>query len=211
MNNLTKMPAKISILACAHNEEKNIRPFWRTISAVVKQPFELIFLNDGSTDNTLREMQKIKSSNVKIISVLLNRGKNLVLPNLAFRDLNEIVITTDVDLEDDLTRLPKMIELVKGKADLIVAERRKRKIGFVKKVSSGIFNSLQRSLFGLPLKDSNCGLKVFKREAFQDCGRILKRKTQYRYIALVCHLNGYDVRPFPIQHFKGVPEKAITA
>ena len=191
---------KLSIIVCANNEEKSIGILWKKLAGLLKNDFELIFINDGSTDNTLGEMQKITDKRVTVINILQNIGKNRLLPCLAFRALNEIVVTIDADLEDDLETLPAMIEFLWSNADLAIGERQRRKSDSFKLFCSKIFNSLQYRMFGLKMKDTNCGLKVFRRVAFENCCRLLKRKTQYRYIALVCFLNGYRVKPFPIQH-----------
>lgn len=192
----------VSIIACANNEEKTILPFWREACRVLKGfDFELIFVNDGSTDHTLEEMRKIRDKRITIIDVKIKQSKNLVLPKIAFRDLNEAVVAIDVDMQDDFSELPKMVAMLE-KADLIVGERTNRQDAAARVMMSKIYNWLQRTIFGFNLKDANCGLKVYKRETFQSVCRILRRKAQYRFVALICFLNGYNVVPFPIKHQK---------
>ena len=191
-----------TIIACAFNEEENIPIFWKAMLRHMKKGDELLLVNDGSTDNTLAEMENAAKhdSRIKAINIPLNRGKNLVLPKLAFRKLKDIVVTIDCDLEDEINNLSKMIKLVeKSYFDVLVGERYPRTGSFSKLLMSKIYNNFHL-LFGLQINDANCGLKVFKKEVFENACRVLDRKTQYRFITLICFLNGYKVSQYKILH-----------
>lgn len=196
---------KISVIVCANNEEKNVPLLWKELCLRLKD-FELVFVNDGSTDNTLKEIEKINSSRIKVINIPIKKGKNSLMPRIAFRELGEIVITVDADLEEDLEDLQMMVDFLEDsvceKWDVIVGHRQGRQDTFLRKNMSFVYNILQKILFGFKLRDANCGLKVFRREAFVNVNRIIGKKSQYRFVALLCFLNGYKVTFFPIKHTK---------
>ena len=142
------MNKKISVLIPVYNEEKNIEPLYNRLEKVIKKyDYEILFVNDGSTDKTEKEIEKLykKNKRVRLISFNKNYGKSAAM-QAGFDYVNgNIIITMDGDLQDLPEEIPSFLKKIKN-SDLVVGWRYKRHDKFLKKLPSLIFNNLSRLL-----------------------------------------------------------------
>ena len=189
---------KISIITTAYNEEMNVPLFYGSLKkALAGIDYELVFVNDGSTDRTLAEIKKIKDERVRIISED-RRGKSFALYNGLQNAKNEIIATIDSDLQDDASDIPKLINKLSKGYDFVCGWRYERKDGIVKKISSKIGNLFLKIFFSIYLHDNNCPLKVFKKECVQN---ILFFEHFHRFLTVLAKIQGYKVGEEKVRHY----------
>lgn len=198
------MKQDLSIVIPIYNEEESIQELIARIRDSLesqKFKYEIIFIDDGSTDKTLDILKRYERdyNNIKVYSFRKNLGKSVAL-SLGFQKAKgEIIATMDADLQDDPQNLPDMIEkLKKDDLDLVGGWRKDRKDGLLKVVSSKFFNLFVIPLmFNTKLHDLNCGLKVYKK----DLARELKiYGGMHRFIPILSQELGFKVGEIPVAH-----------
>ena len=155
--------------------------------------FEIILIDDGSTDNSWKTISKICSNNqnVKGIRFLKNFGKSQAL-SAGFKACNgDIVITMDADLQDDPNEIPELYKKVKEeKFDLVSGWKKVRYDSIIfKNFPSKIFNWAARITSGIKLNDFNCGIKAYKKEVIK---QIKLTGGMHRYIPVLAKNAGYN-------------------
>ena len=156
---------KLSIITTAYNEEKNVIPLYGKIKkALAGVDYEVIAVDDGSTDDTYNEFRKIKDRRFKIVGLKEHRSQSFALYKGIKESRGEIIAMIDADLQSDPRDIPKMIkELDKG-YDCLCGWRHDRKDSIVKITTSMIGNFLNNKFLGLNLHDNNSTMKVFRKE-----------------------------------------------
>ena len=157
----------ISIIVPLFNEDESIPKLFEWIERVMfenKFTYEVIFVNDGSTDNSWTEIELLqeKSANVRGIKFRHNYGKSPAL-YCGFRAaIGDVVITMDADLQDSPDEIPELFSMIKNEQfDLVSGWKKKRYDSkFTKNIPSKIYNATARKVTGLQLHDMNCGLKA---------------------------------------------------
>ncbi len=194
---------KLSVILPVFNEEGNLLPLYRKLVKVLKQhrySYEIIFIDDGSTDNSYNILKKIylqDKKHVKVIKFRKNYGQTASI-NSGFKYSNgDILITMDSDLQNDPSDIPKLLNKLKEGYDVVSGWRYNRKDGFSKKVMSRFSNWLHRKLTGLNIHDSGCTLKAYKREVIKDLelyGEI------HRYIPALTYWKGFKIAEVKVRH-----------
>ena len=160
----------VSVIIPAYNEEANVKRLVddtiKVISSYAKK-YEVIVVDDGSNDSTLKEVSSIKSKNLKIIKNKKNIGKTLTMVKCFKIAKGEIVSFIDADYQYDPKDLIKLVEKVREGYDICIGNRRKRRDSLYRKFMSWGFNTFDKLMFGIEVKDVNCGLKAFKKESFK--------------------------------------------
>jgi glycosyltransferase involved in cell wall biosynthesis len=191
----------VSVVIPAYNEEESIVPLYHKLRGVLnslKNRYEVIFIDDGSTDNTARNVINLKDENVKLIQFQKNFGKSPALSAGFENSKYPIIITIDCDLEEEVEEIPLFLEKIKT-YDLIVGWRYKRKHSITKKMSSWIYNFLIRIFTGLKIHDSNCGFKAFRKEIIQ---HIDIYGELHRYIPALAYWQGFKVGEIKVEHYQ---------
>lgn len=192
----------ISVVIPARDEEESITELTEWISRVMSThgfSYEVIFIDDGSTDKTWRKIVEASTINPAIKGIRFNRnfGKSAAL-NTGFRAAQgDVVITMDSDLQDSPDEIPKLYSMMnEGNFDLISGWKKKRHDPISKTLPSKFFNALTRWMSGIQLHDFNCGLKAYRNV-------VVKNVTVYgemhRYIPLLAKWAG----------FKKITEKVV--
>lgn len=202
---------KISIITTAHNEGKNIVPLCDRIkNAMGKIDYEVIAVDDCSTDNTYNELRKLRNNKFKIIRLKEHRGKCFALYEGIKKSRGEIIATIDSDLQDDPRDIPDMVnELSKG-YDCVCGWRYERKDSFVKKISSRIGNFLNNISLGVDLHDNNCPVKVFRMECIS---KVKYFENFHRFIPAMITIQGFKIKELKVNHYPrvyGVSKYGIT-
>lgn len=193
---------QVSFIIPAKDEEKTIPLLYSQIAAEMKKlrkSFEIIFVDDGSTDNTYKEIVKIikKNKNVKAIKHRGNFGKSIALQNGFNTAKGDVVITMDADLQDNPREIPKFIKKIDEGYDLVSGWKKKRYDPLTKTIPSKIGNWLTRKLTGVKIHDLNCGFKAYRKRVLAD---IHLYGELYKFIpVLVTHQN-FKVTEIIVSH-----------
>ena len=197
---LTRM---ISFVIPLLNEEESLEALYGAVTNVAASlpcAYEIIFVDDGSTDDSvsvLRDLYQADGEHVRVIQFRRNFGKTAALSAGFARVRGEIVVTLDADLQDDPGELPKLLAKLDEGYDLVVAWRAHRQDNVSKRWPSKLANTTVSTLTGVQLHDLNCGFKVYRREVVQD----LKLYGElHRYIPVLAHWKGYRVTEVPVTH-----------
>ncbi|MGA2682127.1 MAG: glycosyltransferase [Candidatus Bathyarchaeia archaeon] len=199
---------ELSFVIPAYNEELFIEDTLGTIDAVFKRknlPYEIVVVDDGSKDCTLAIARKYAGRNghVKVLSYKENVGKGYAVKTGFMQTSGSVVIFTDGDMDIDLGTISEYLEALK-QGDIVIASKRhvdsQVEVPVSRRILSEVFNGLVRFLTGLPLKDTQSGLKAMKKSAFID---IFPRLAVKRYafdveLLAVANLYGLKVVEMPV-------------
>jgi len=174
-----------SVVIPVCNEEESVAPLYESLKKVMDSlggKYEIIFINDGSTDETLyrlRDMEK-KDQSLFIISFGKNLGQTASLKVGFQMAKGKVVISMDGDLQNDPEDIPRLLEKLKEGYDAVCGWRRKRFDSPWKKYVSKFANITQRAIFRSNLHDISCTLRVYKNECVKDID--LSRPGMHRFI-----------------------------
>lgn len=195
------MRPKISVVVTVYNEEENIRPLVQQITDALhlKFNYEIIYVDDGSTDNTVKELQRLAHPFLRIIEFRKNYGQSLALMAGIDYARGEYIATMDGDLQNDPSDIPAMLKIAEaGDWDMVAGNRKRRQDGmFLRKIPSKIANYIIRKTSGVTLKDYGCALRVFRSELAKDLGLY---GELHRFIPVLVHLEGGRVVQIDVKH-----------
>lgn len=187
----------LSIVIPLLNEEESINELYHWIAEVMQSNgflFELIFIDDGSTDSSWEKISSLSQSHpeVKAIRFLKNFGKSQALHAGFSKAIGDVVVTMDADLQDNPEEIPEMYRMISEEGfDLVSGWKKKRYDAVVSKnLPSKLFNFAARKTSGLKLHDFNCGLKAYKNEVVKT---IEVTGEMHRYIPVLAKNAGFDV------------------
>ena len=165
-----------SIIVPFYNEQNNISLFHREIVKAIdkiekKHKFEIIYVDDGSTDNTKKELLKLKRK--KTLFKLILHKKNYSQSHAILSGVNECkfenIIFLDGDLQNDPRDIKKLINhYIKNKLDMVIGWRKKRKDNFLRTTSSIIANKIVNNFTNSKIHDNGCALKILKKKLLSD-------------------------------------------
>ena len=190
----------LSVIVTVYNERENIRPLVARINAALTgMDYEIIYVDDGSTDGTVAELKSIKDPHLVVVEFRKNYGQSLALMAGIDHARGEYIATMDGDLQNDPADLPDMLALVQQEEwDLVVGERVNRQDGAIlRKIPSRIANWIIRNLSGVHLRDYGCALKVFRAEIAKDMGIY---GELHRFISVLASLEGARITQIPVRH-----------
>lgn len=192
----------ISVVIPLYNEVESLPELYRRLAQTlssVSDNFELIFIDDGSKDDSFDVLEQLHKDDprVKIIQLRRNYGKAAAL-SIGFREARgEVVVTMDADLQDIPEEIPKLITKLNEGYDLITGWRFKRLDTFLKKFMSKVFNLIAYLLTGLPIHDLNCGLKAYRKIVVKE----LKIYGElHRFLPLLAHCEGFRIGEHELRH-----------
>ncbi len=192
----------ISVIIPLLNEEESLNELSLSLEKVFAQMkcnYEVIFVDDGSTDKSFSKIREISRRNNKIHCIKLRRnyGKSAALSKGFKAAKGSIIITMDADLQDDPSEIPEMVKILNSGFDLVSGWKKVRYDPFIKKHTSKLFNFVTSKLSGIKLHDFNCGLKAYKREVIKSL-RIYGE--MHRYIPALAFMSGFKVTEKPVKH-----------
>jgi len=193
----------VSIVVPGLNEAESLPELARQVDeALVGTPYELIFVDDGSTDGSARVLQELRSrdrSRIKIIRFRRNYGKSAALSVGFGQATGEVVVTMDADLQDDPAEIPSLVNEIRKGFDLVSGWKKKRFDPITKTIPSRLFNFITSVMTGIPLHDFNCGLKAYRREVVDS---ITLYGELHRFIPVLANWEGFRVDELGVKHFK---------
>jgi glycosyltransferase involved in cell wall biosynthesis len=188
----------ISIVIPVFNEEKSLKELYQRIAKVLKENWEIIFINDGSTDSSCLEITKIIKQD-KRVSLVSQRhlGKAKALMSGFEQTKGEIVLTLDADLQDEPEEIPKFLKKINQGYDLVSGWKKRRKDPFLVVFFSRIFNFFISCLTPLKVHDINCGFKAYKKAVLANLNLY---GDLYRFIPILAVNEGFAVGEVEIKH-----------
>jgi len=185
----------LSIIIPLLNEEESLQELQQWIVNVMQKQgysYEIVFIDDGSTDNSWSLIEKLKTQNpnIKGIKFSKNYGKSQAL-NAGFKRVNgEVIITMDADLQDIPDEIPSMYELIiDNDFDLVSGWKKERFDSKIRKnIPSKLFNWAAKKTSGIQLNDFNCGLKAYRKKVIKT---IDVRGEMHRYIPVLAKNAGF--------------------
>lgn len=195
-------PKFVSFVIPARDEEKTVESLYHQISSVVGNlvtNFEIIFIDDGSTDNTFEILKKLslKDKHLRVIKLRGGFGKSIALQTGFNEAQGDIIFTMDADLQDDPTDIPKFLKKLDEGYDLVSGWKKVRYDPLTKTFPSKMGNQLVRMLTHLPIHDSNCGYKAYRKEVLNDLNLY---GELYKYIPIFAQSNNFKVGEVVISH-----------
>ncbi len=194
------MPPKLSVVVTVYNEASNIHPLMERITQALEGiDYEILYVDDGSTDDTLKELYSITHPRLRVVEFRKNYGQSLALMAGIDYARGEYIATLDGDLQNDPSDIPAMLALAEsGNWDLVAGERVNRQDGFVlRKVPSRIANFIIRNAAGVNLRDYGCALRVFRGDLAKEMGLY---GELHRFIPVLAHLEGARITQIPVKH-----------
>lgn len=194
----------LSFVIPAKNEEESVTSLTNQIVKVVKKistNYEIIFIDDGSTDKTFQTLKRIKKKNkkIKIIKHRGNFGKSIALQNGFNIARGDIIFTMDADLQDNPNEIPRFLEKLNQGYDLVSGWKKKRHDPFSKTFPSKVGNWATRAMTGIKIHDLNCGFKVYRKEVIQNMNLY---GELYKYIPVLAMKQNFRIGEIIVKHIK---------
>ncbi|MEO7322803.1 MAG: glycosyltransferase family 2 protein [Burkholderiales bacterium] len=192
----------ISVIIPFLNESESLEELARQIESVLgSQPFEheIVFINDGSTDDGARIVRALCARNprIRMVNLMRNFGKASALSAGIAHSRGDVVISMDADLQDDPNELLRFLEEIDAGYDVVSGWKQVRNDPISKTLPSKMFNYLIRKTFALDLHDINCGFKAYTRAA----ARALNLYGElHRFTPALLHAVGFSVKEIPVNH-----------
>jgi glycosyltransferase involved in cell wall biosynthesis len=187
-------PPDISIIIPAKDEEESIPELSQWIIRVMEVhplSYEVIFIDDGSMDQTWEKIKAICESNSSFKGIKFNRnfGKSAALQTGFRLSQGEVVITMDSDLQDSPDEIPALYSMIKEQNfDLVSGWKKKRRDPISKTLPSKFYNGLTRFISGIKLHDFNCGLKAYRQDVVKN---ITVYGEMHRYLPVIAKWAGF--------------------
>jgi len=191
---------ELSVVIPVMNEEDNIKPLLEAVkSALADLEYEIILVDDGSTDGTKRQVLKYADDRTKFVELRKNYGQSTAMTAGIDYAKGTYIAMIDGDLQNDPTDIPAMLDYLKqGDWDVVAGNRKNRQDGaLLRKFPSRIANALIRRWTGVYIKDYGCTLKVFRREIAEDLGLY---GELHRFIPVLAKMQGARITQVDVKH-----------
>jgi glycosyltransferase involved in cell wall biosynthesis len=192
----------MSCVVPAYNEAASLPFLWSALRPVMDAyaDWEVIFVSDGSTDNTVNIVRDIASHEprVRLVELRRNQGKSTALTAGFSAATGDVVVTLDADLQDDPLEIPKLIAALGDQnVDMVGGWKQNRHDPIVKVISSRVFNALANRAMKTHFRDLNCGLKAYRTDVVRTLDLY---GDMYRFIPLLATAQGWRAIELPVSH-----------
>lgn len=196
------MNPSLTLVIPAYNEAESLGPLISEIDHVLaplERRYEIVFVDDGSTDGSDRIMADLAAarSGIRVVRLRRNFGKAAALAHGFVAARGDYVVTLDGDGQDDPAEIPQLCALLDEGYDLVSGWKQRRQDPVSKTLPSRFFNWTVRRTTGIPLHDFNCGLKAYRRKVIET---ITIYGELHRYIPVVAAQYGFRVTEAPVHH-----------
>lgn len=191
---------EISLVVALKNEEENVQPLIKRVDESLKNlSYELILIDDGSTDKTVKKVKEVITSNIKLIVFRKNFGQTQAMKAGIDLARGKYIVTMDGDLQNDPIDIPMMYEkLLEEDWDMVAGRRKNRKDGFIlRKLPSKIANYFIRNSTQVRISDYGCSLKIFKSDIAKNLGLY---GELHRFIPVLAALQGATITEVDVAH-----------
>ena len=173
-------PPELSVVVTVFNEVASVEPLYRrTVAALEGRDFELIYVDDGSSDGSFDAVERLHAADARVHGVRLKRnfGQHPAMHAGLVRARGEIVVTMDGDLQNPPEDLPKLVAAVEGGADVASGRRAARRDSWGRTLPSRMINGMLRRFTGVDISDFGCAFNAYRRDAVEPVlGAIGKQK-----------------------------------
>ncbi|HON77263.1 MAG TPA: glycosyltransferase family 2 protein [Spirochaetota bacterium] len=203
MKKTSAKSSKISIVLPLYNEEENVELQYKNITDNLKNTkltYEIIFVDDGSTDNSVMILKKIakKDTRIKIIQFRRNFGQTAAMAAGINHSSGDIIIFMDSDLQNDAKDIPMLVDKINEGYDVVSGWRKDRKDKFFsRKLPSRIANRLIARVSGVRLHDLGCSLKAYRGEVLRE---VKLYGEMHRFIPIHASWVGARITEIPVTH-----------
>ncbi len=206
------MDRLLSLVIPVYNEVASLEPLLAELDAALAQlgvPFEIVFVDDGSTDGSFAEMERLAAArdDVRIVKLRRNFGKSAALAHGFAAVRGDVVVTLDGDRQDDPGEIGKLIACLDEGNDLVSGWKQSRQDPATKTLPSRFFNWTVRRTTGIPLHDFNCGLKAYRREV---ADAVVVYGELHRYIPVVAAQLGFRVAEVRVTHRRRTAGRSMS-
>jgi dolichol-phosphate mannosyltransferase len=195
-------PRLLSVVVPLLNEEATLEQLYSeldTALAAADLDWEVVFVDDGSTDGSYRELVRLHAAhlNVRVVRLRRNFGKAAALAAGIEVAAGEVIVTMDADLQDDPAEIPSLLAKLDDGFDVVSGWKCDRHDPFVRRFVSRIYNTATGLATGVKLHDMNCGLKAYRAEVFEHVHLYGER---HRFVPVLAHHLGFSVAELPVNH-----------
>lgn len=201
---MSNQSVKYSMVVPVFNEEESLEILLKEIETVFSKidgNYEVVFVNDGSTDTSLKIMKQQDQKNpgiIQIVNLSRRSGQTFALKKGLRAALGDVLVTLDADLQNDPADIPKLIAKMEEGFDVVCGWRKNREDPFLKKILSQFGNIMQRLISGMRIHDVSCTLRAYKREC---AGQLtLDWEGQHRFIPLILSRKGFKITEIISHH-----------
>jgi len=192
----------VSVVVPLLDEEATLEPLYRELDAAfapLTVDWEVVFVDDGSTDGSYRELVRLHGAhlNVRVVRLRRNFGKAAALAAGIEVARGEVVVTMDADLQDDPAEIPNLLATLDDGYDVVSGWKCDRRDPFVRRFVSRIYNTATALATGVRLHDMNCGLKAYRAEVFD---HVRLYGERHRFVPVLAHHLGFSVTELPVNH-----------
>ena len=159
--------------------------------------YEIIFVDDGSTDSTFLNLLRIRDKHLKIIKFRRNFGQSAALKAGIDHSRGRVIVTMDGDLQNDPLDIPRLLARLSEGCDVVCGWRFKRHDPFFTRVFSRVSNLMHHLLINDRIHDSGCTLRAYKRESIQG---LELYGEMHRYIVSLIKLRGFRISELKVRH-----------
>lgn len=192
----------LSIVIPVFNEEGSLKKLYSEIFQVCREnsiDYEVIFVDDGSTDRTFEVIEELysKDGRIKALQFRNNIGKAEALAAGFSIAKGNFIVTMDGDLQDDPAEIPSLLDKLDQGYDLVSGWKKKRKDPLSKRIPSLIYNKVTSLLSGIHIHDFNCGLKIYRREVIN---QLRLYGELHRFIPVLAKWEGFRIGEVKVHH-----------
>ena len=194
------MNPDISIVIPVYNEVDNIEPLGHSIINIMQgQNYEVIFVDDGSTDGSTRKLNEwcAMHTNFRTIHFKRNAGQTAAMDAGFKHALGKYVVSMDADMQNDPADIPKLLDKL-NTYDMVCGWRQKRNDPWIKRISSKVANFIRNKLSREDIKDTGCSLKAYRRECFN---QIKLYNGMHRFLPTLFKMEGFTVTEIVVNHY----------
>ncbi len=196
----TPKKPKLSVVVPVYNEDANITPLIEAVAEALKDiAYELIFVDDGSSDATIPNILNYTKPHIRLIAFARNFGQTSAMAAGINAAEGEYIVTIDGDLQNDPNDIPMMLELLESEGlDIVAGRRANRQDGMVlRKIPSLIANRLIRKISRVQVRDYGCTLKLFRSSIAKDLDLY---GELHRFIPILADIRGAKIKEVDVRH-----------
>jgi dolichol-phosphate mannosyltransferase len=192
----------LSVVVPLLNEEATLDRLYAELKQALASTgleWEVVFVDDGSTDGSYRELVRLHAAylNVRVVRLRRNFGKAAALQAGIDVAAGDLIVTLDADLQDDPAEIPNLLARLDEGFDVVSGWKCDRHDPFFRRLVSRIYNTATRVATGVKLHDMNCGLKAYRAEVFE---HVRLYGERHRFVPVLAHHLGFSVTELPVNH-----------
>lgn len=195
------MVCDLAIIVPVYNEGDNVLPLAKELADVFAKGssrYEVVFVDDGSTDSTWARIREARDGNrcIRGIRHLRNAGQSAALWTGLKATRAPLVATLDGDLQNDPADIPNLLSEL-DRCDFVCGIREKRQDSELRRISSRVAREARKLVLGVDFADSGCALRVFKRQVLES---LVPFNGMHRFLPILIHGGGFRTREVPVRH-----------